>query len=683
MKKLRPIHRKPHVKKVACTVSAAALMLGVSHAATVAMHFQENYCGSASYSGFPVTLTAFGIAPSGWQNLTPMDTGYGSCTGHLAIYTLNETITTTTSTGGLNPLPNGSLSVTWTANTANFSGFAGYGGKPPNYGYDGHPPVPIPTGEWQVYSTFLRDGKNFGPIDNNADGAPCGDNSMPPYTVDITGLSSVFTSSPYVIQLIAASDSMQTLTNAYVIDVLHSVSNTVSYPNTPFPTDEGGTCSQWLRGHGGGLSTVSGSFSVDHIQITSAQPQHGGIGVPPTGFDAAGTISGFIITDKPVITMSPQTILCYPGDTVTLNPYAIGVAPLHYQWRKNGVPISGANSSTYTVTSLNIGNAGQYDVVVTNTYGSATSAASFVSTGIIESQITGLVADSNPSNPERDGLNNGAAWLASSSDGTVNRTGVMQFVAANANGITVSGATNFDSSTGTYSFWMRSAGTDTSTGIDPLAALFGRGSSGTLANDLFLAQGDDGTIGLNAPSPSGGTANSFTSSKQISDNKWHLITLTYDQSVSGNATLYIDGVLDTANPNSDVWASFTGQPIQIGLMSASGLRNYNGLLDDVRVYNRVLTAGEVSTLYNTGAVIDASALQMELNFTTAPVEGLSLSWATPSSVLQSANVATGAYADVSGAVTPYYVVPKAAQKYYRFRFPSVAPSTKVTNPYLM
>jgi hypothetical protein len=680
MKKLRPIHRKPHVKKVACTVSAAALMLGVSHAATVAMHFQENYCGSARYSGFPVTLTAFGIAPAGWQNLTPMDTGYGSCAGHLAIYNLNETINTTTSTGGLNPLPNGSLSVSWSANAANFSGFAGYGGKPPNYGYDGTPPVPIPTGEWQIYSTFLRDGKNFGPIDNNADGAPCGDNSMPPYTIDITGLKSVFTNTPFVVELIAASDSMQTLTNAFVIDVLNSVSNSVTYPNTPFPTDEGGTCSQWLRGHGGGLSTVSASLNVDHIKITSAQPQHGGTGTPPTGFDAAGTISGFIITDKPVITMSPQTILCYPGDTVTVSAYAIGVAPLHYQWRKNGVPIPGATTSSYSVANLSIGNAGNYDVVVTNSYGSATSAASFVSTGIIESQVNGLVADSNTSNPERDGLNNGATWLASSSDGTVNRTGVMQFVAANANGITVSGSTNFDSSTGTYSFWVRSAGTDTSSGAIG-AALFGRPGS-SLASDLVLVQDDSGVIDFNAPG-SGTTANSFSSSKQISDNKWHLITLTYDQSITGNATLYIDGVLDTASLNGAAWANPTGQPIQIGFISAGGLRNYDGILDDVRVYNRQLTAAEVLTLFNTGGVIDASALQMEFNFTTAPVEGLSLSWATPNSVLQSATVASGAYADVGGAVSPYLVVPKAAQKYYRFRYPSVAPSTKVTNPYLM
>ncbi len=72
MKKLHcstPISRG---KKIACTVSAAALMLGVSSAATIGLHFQDTYCYDNSYSGFLVTMTAFGIQSNGWENLTPM-----------------------------------------------------------------------------------------------------------------------------------------------------------------------------------------------------------------------------------------------------------------------------------------------------------------------------------------------------------------------------------------------------------------------------------------------------------------------------------------------------------------------------------------------------------------------------------------------------------------------------------
>jgi hypothetical protein len=77
MKKTRHSFTSPCNPKLACTVSAAALMLGVSSAATIGLHFQDSYCASTPYSGFPVTMTAFGIASSGWENLTPMPSGYG------------------------------------------------------------------------------------------------------------------------------------------------------------------------------------------------------------------------------------------------------------------------------------------------------------------------------------------------------------------------------------------------------------------------------------------------------------------------------------------------------------------------------------------------------------------------------------------------------------------------------
>jgi hypothetical protein len=224
MKKLRCPSPALLNKKIACTVSAAALMLGVSSAATVGLHFQDSYCDSPAYSGFVVTLPAFGIATNGWETLLQMDTGY-SCTPDTLTYSLNEVIDATTSTNGLNPLPNGSLNVTWTAPTANFTPFAGYAESPPNYyepgGTTGANNVRTNalSGEEQVYAAFLRDGVNFGP--------PGGaDNDQPGYSVDITGLKSLFSNS-FVVELVASSDSMDTLTNALVIDVTNLLTNLV------------------------------------------------------------------------------------------------------------------------------------------------------------------------------------------------------------------------------------------------------------------------------------------------------------------------------------------------------------------------------------------------------------------------------------------------------------------------
>ncbi|HEX4119469.1 MAG TPA: LamG-like jellyroll fold domain-containing protein [Verrucomicrobiae bacterium] len=684
MKKLHQSSRSTRNKKIACTVSAAALMLGVSSAASVGLHFQENYCGSATYSGFPVTMTAFGIASNGWQNLIPMNNGYGSCTltSGPYMYTLNEVINTTTSTNGLNPLANGSLNVTWSANDANFSGFAGYAGNPPSYGYDGHPPAVFPTGEQEIYSTFLRDGVNFGLTPSGAfDYTVCGDNDQPPYLIDITGLHSVFTNGPFVIELVAGSDSMQTLTNAFISDVTASTSNSVTYPSTPTPYDEGGTCSQWLRGHGGGLSTMSSVMNTDHVQITSNHPQHGGVGVPPTGFDNAGTISGFIITDKPVVTMPPQSVIAGYGDTVTLNPYAIGVPPLAYQWRFNGKPIAGATASTYTIASVTAATGGSYDIVVTNAYGSATSAEAVVGDLIQQVPASGIVADSNPTNTPNVGVNMGATWVASSSDGTVTRTGVMSFDGSETNGITVTDNPAFDGTLGTVTLWMRSAGTDQTNAGTIGGSIFCRpfGTSSSY-NDFILLEQDGGDLQFQGPTVTGPNIN--VSTKAVNDDKWHFVAMTYDQSLTGGLGLFVDGGLESTNPTGTAWSWDIGQPIQIGYSSDPIWERYEGLLDDIRYYSAVLTPSQISTIYTTGALVDTNDLQMQLNFNAAPGAGVSLSWKEGSVVLQSAPTILGPWTDLPGAVSPFTIVPAAGQQYFRYRYTHV-PQTVTSNPYLM
>jgi hypothetical protein len=670
MKKLRSNTGKPGLKKVACTVSAAALMLGVDQAATVGFNFQCNYNGpTGSYSGAYVTATAFGIATNGWESLTQMGTGYSTQDNSPLV----EVIDTTTSSGGLNPLPNGSLTLNWSAYTANVSGFGGYESSPPHYSFGGTGHQP---GEQEVYWGFLRDGVNFGP------GSSGGDNNQPGYSIDIKGLKSVFTNTPFVIELVASADSMQDLTNAFIITPINSTTQSVIYPSTPPVANSGDTA--WIRGIGGGLSTVSGPVNQDEVMIVGNRAGHA---PNPGGYNHASTIAGFIITDKPVVTMSPQPVFGGPGDTVTLAPYAIGVPPLAYQWRRNGTPISGATSLSYTIAALNPGQVGNYDLVVANSYGSTTSRVAAVTEDLISAVTTNnIVADSNPSNMPCVGANQGAIWLASNSDGTHSRSGVMQFVATNSDAITVGGTTNFDVSTGTIMFWMRSAGTDQAASGNIGAALFGRplvNSSLNSGNGLILIQQDNGGIlSFNAPADNtGGSANSLNSQASISDNKWHLVVLTFDASATGGVTLYIDGHLDSSNPNSEAWASLAGQPIELGSSSDTYWRSYDGLLDDVRFYSRQLSAAEVASVYSSASLVDTVNLQMRLNFDTPPGPGFILSWRLGNLILQSAPAVQGPYVDLPAAVSPYSAATGVGTKFYRYR--GYIPKTTVSNPYLM
>jgi hypothetical protein len=55
---------------------------------------------------------------------------------------------------------------------------------------------------------------------------------------------------------------------------------------------------------------------------------------------------------------------------------AAGTAPLSYQWQKNGVAISGATSSSYTMPATTTSDSGStFSVVVTNSAGTVTSSA--------------------------------------------------------------------------------------------------------------------------------------------------------------------------------------------------------------------------------------------------------------------------------------------------------------------
>jgi len=87
------------------------------------------------------------------------------------------------------------------------------------------------------------------------------------------------------------------------------------------------------------------------------------------------------VTGGPDIYAQPTNQTADAGTTAMFTVGAFGGAPLSYQWQKDGLDVhDGGNISGATTSALSIGNvlqadAGGYSVIVTNTYGSVTSAS--------------------------------------------------------------------------------------------------------------------------------------------------------------------------------------------------------------------------------------------------------------------------------------------------------------------
>jgi GxGYxYP putative glycoside hydrolase C-terminal domain/Legume lectin domain len=83
----------------------------------------------------------------------------------------------------------------------------------------------------------------------------------------------------------------------------------------------------------------------------------------------------------PYIAEQPASQSAVLGTNVTFSVIASGTGPLSYQWQMNGTNIPGATSSTYRRKDVLTTDAGDFQVVITNSYGSITSSVAVITFG--------------------------------------------------------------------------------------------------------------------------------------------------------------------------------------------------------------------------------------------------------------------------------------------------------------
>ena len=92
--------------------------------------------------------------------------------------------------------------------------------------------------------------------------------------------------------------------------------------------------------------------------------------------------------------------------------------------------------------------------------------------------------------------------------------------------------------------------------------------------------------------------NAYSSSTLLdNDGNWHNTVVTYDGS---QVKFYIDGVIDNTTVVSGSIKTFTSALLQVGY-SDNGTDRFQGIIDDIRIYNRALSSSEIEELYNYGS----------------------------------------------------------------------------------
>ena len=338
-------------------------------------------------------------------------------------------------------------------------------------------------------------------------------------------------------------------------------------------------------------SSLDWPGAVDEVEIYNRALTAGEIAAIYNAGSAGKCMSG----QAPAITAQPQNQIQVAGSNATFTVTASGTAPLSYQWRKNGGSLSGATSTTLTLTNVQLADAGSYSVVVSNSYGSVTSQVAVLS--VTTPGIAGMTAWWRMEGNGLDavGANHGAL------NGGVGFTNGMVGQALNLDGVDdyleVPNAPALNPTNQiTVEAWYRAPGSAwAGSGNDPIVdKAFSSHSWPYYQYHLGVdAAGRAFSFSVGA---GGNYCLASTANGAWTYGNWYHLAGTYDGS---QVRLYVNGVLAGTTPASGLMTDY-GTPLRIGrYVNASAY--LRGVVDELSLYNRALSAAEILAIYQAGA----------------------------------------------------------------------------------
>jgi hypothetical protein len=292
---------------------------------------------------------------------------------------------------------------------------------------------------------------------------------------------------------------------------------------------------------------------------------------------------------KPEITTQPQSKAVYADSNVSFSVTAEGKY-LTFQWKKEGVDLTGETNATINIVDANATqDDGNSSVVVSNECGS-------VETGVVEVLISdallnglvgwwkfdetnGTVAYDSSGNGNDGNLTNGPTWTSGKIGGALSFDGVDDWVRLR----------NFE--------WGGDISITTWIKYDTLKFAriidFGNGSN---ADNILFGSGSNPHNELWFHIRRGNSSQGTDASNSLYSGSWlHLVGIVNNQN---QAVIYRNGEVIIIG---STWTPSTLTRTKQYIGKSNWDEEYlHALVDDLRIYDRALSAAEVQALYNLG-----------------------------------------------------------------------------------
>lgn len=409
------------------------------------------------------------------------------------------------------------------------------------------------------------------------------------------------------------------------------------------------------------------TLTLANLGLGNSSSNYYVIATNPGGSVQSSNASVTVLPDTPSITQDIQPQDAFVHQIVQFVATAAGAPPLSYNWTFNSTPIIGATNSTLTIPDASAANVGNYQLVVTNNYGSATSSVASLAVavpawGSYPSAVMGtnLLAYYRFSDVNSGlGVATNMGSLGFAYDGTYEGfysatagPAAPNFEAGNL-AVSLDGLTsdvlipalNVTVTNATIAAWVYSGGDQP----DNSAIYFHRGGS------VFGLAVFPGTNTLKY-TWAGGQYN-FGTGLALPTNQWALVALVVTPTA---ATVYLQdgtGLQSATNVAAHAAQTFDSASY-VGWDTAGGNigRRWTGGVDEMMIFNRALSPVEVNALY---LGVPGSA-----TLTIVPSGShVILTW--PGGKLLEATSLTGPWVTNNAAASPYTVSAAGAGKFYR------------------